>query len=358
MAKKLSTLFLMILMMAVLVPGPVHAKKMMIKLQSQFPDALPVIGESFIRFIENVQVMSGGEVNIKFYAPGKLVPPAGVLDAVSKNVVNAGFSSTAYWAGKIPASSIFLNVPFGPDATERVGWLMQGNGLKLWQEMYDTNGYNVKVLPIVLIPPESGGWFAKPIGSVDDFKGLAVRYGGYAGDVLKKYGASVSFMPMGDVFPALEKGLLDACEFSYPGLDAALGFSKVIKYNYFPGWHQPASTGELLINKDFWENKLNDQQRAIIETAVQANILWTLARGMATQADVLRDNAENKGVKNMTWPPEMIKAFEKGWKEVAAEYSAKDPFFKKVWEDLSAFRAKNVLWMEKGYLPTNCGAAD
>lgn len=353
MKKKLLRLFVGIVMMACLIPGPVQAKKIMLKLQSQFPDALPVIGESFPRFIENVKVLSGGEVNIKFYAPGKLVPPAGVLDAVSKKIVDAGISSTAYWAGKIPASSIFLNVPFGPDAVERLGWLMQGNGLKLWQEMYDANGYNVKVFPLVLIPPESGGWFAKPIESLDDFKGLSIRFGGFGGDVMKKFGASVSFMPMGDVFPALEKGLLDACEFSYPGLDAALGFSKVIKYNYFPGWHQPASTGELIINKDVWETKLNDQQRAIIETAAQANLLWTIARGVATQADVLRDNAENKGVKNVKWSQDMIAAFKKAWEEVAAEYSAKDPFFKKVWEDLSAYRAKNALWMQKGYLPMN-----
>lgn len=355
MAKKRLRLLIGIIMMAVLASGPVQAKNVMLKLQSQFPDAIPVVGESFPRFIENVKVLSGGELNIKFYAPGKLVPPAGVLDAVSKKIVDAGISSSAYWAGKIPAASIFLNVPFGPDATEQMGWLMQGNGLKLWQEMYDTNGYNVKVIPIAAIPPESG-WFAKPIESVEDFKGLSVRYGGYAGDVLKKFGASVSFMAMGDVFPALEKGLLDACEFSYPGLDAALGFSKVVKYNYFPGWHQPGSTIELLINKDVWETKLSDTQRAIIETAAQANILWTLSRGVATQSDVLRDNAENKGVKNMTWSPEMIAAFEEAWAEVAAEYSAKDQFFKKVWDDLSAFRAKNALWMQKGYLHRNCGS--
>ena len=285
-----------------------------------------------------------------------LIPPEGVLEAVSKKIVDAGFSSPAYWAGKISAAPIFLNVPFGPDETERLSWLMEGNGLKLWQEMYDTNGYNVKVIPFSIIPPDTGGWFAKPIESVEDFKGLTVRFGGFSGDILRKFGASVLFMPMGDVFPALERGLLEACEFSYPELDAALGFSKVLKYNYFPGWHQPASTGELIINKKVWETKLNDQQRAILETAAQANIIWTQARGAATQAEIIRDNAETKGVKNMTWSPEMMAAFKKAWGELALEYSAKDPFFKKVWDDLSAFRAKNALWMQMGYLPRNCGS--
>lgn len=354
MAKKILRLFIGIVMMAVLMPGPVLAKKVMIKLQSQFPAAMPVAGEAFVRFCDQIELLTSGEVKIKMYAPGKLVPPSGILDAVSNHVVDAGFSATAYWAGKMPAAPIFLNVPFGPEATERVGWLLEGNGTKLWQEMYDINGYQVKVIPIAIVPPETAGWFAKPITSPEDLKGLNFRIGGLAGDVMKKLGASVSFMSMGDIFPALEKGLLDACEFSYPSVDAMLGFSKVVKYNYFPGWHQPESSIELLINKTVWETKLTDTQRALFETVAHANILWSIARGKVTQSAVLIDNEQNKGVHNMIWSPEFLELFEKTWEEVAIEKSAQDPFFKKVWDDLSTFRAQNALWEEVGFLPRNC----
>lgn len=354
--KLLSSLFVLLIVFAVQA-NPVTAGKVLMKLQSQFPSKLPVGGTSILYFVDQVDKISNGEVRMKFFEPGKLVPPAGVLDAVSKGQVDVGVCSSAYWAGKLPAAPLFLSAPFDLDAPGRLAWLLHGNGLKLWQEMYDSAGYNVKVLPMVVIPNESAGWFAKPISSLDDLKGLKIRYGGFAGDVMKKLGASVSFMPMGDVFPALEKGALDACEFSFPSVDAFLGFSKVVKYNYFPGWHQPSATIEVLINKDLWENKLSPHQQAVIEASALSTITWGMALGEAKQAAVLKDNVENKGVIIKTWSPEMLEAFRKTWEEVAGEQSAKDPFFKKAWEDLSAFSAEYELWLDTGYLPRNCNYA-
>jgi len=335
---------------------PVRAGKVMLKLQSHFPNNMPTAGPGLQRFAEVVATISDKNLRIKIFEVGKLVPPGGVLDAVSNGQVDAGYTTTAYWAGKLPAAPLFLNVPFGPEAPERIAWLYQGNGLKLWQEMYDSAGYNVKVLPVIAIPYESAGWFVEPVNSLEDLKGLKIRYGGFAGDVMKKLGASVTMMPMGDVFPALEKGALDACEFSAPSVDAFLGFSKVVKYNYFPGWHQPPSTLELLINKDVWEKKLTPAQRAIIETTAMANMIWSMADAEAAQAPVLIDNEQNKGVHNMTWSPEMLEAFRQAWEEVAKEQAEKDAFFKKAWEDLSAFRANYAIWGKMGYLPRNCAA--
>ncbi len=336
---------------------PVLADKVMLKLQSHFPGNMPTAGPGLVRFAKTVEIISNKNLRIKIFEVGKLVPPGGVLDAVSNGQIDAGYCTTAYWAGKLPTAPLFLNVPFGPGAAERAAWLYQGNGLKLWQEMYDSAGYNVKVLPILTTPAESGGWFAKPINSVADLKGLKLRFGGFAGDVMKHLGASVTMMPMGDVFPALEKGALDGCEFSAPSVDAYLGFSKVVKYNYFPGWHQPPGTLELLINKDVWEKKLTPAQRTIIETAAMANMIWGMADSEAAQASVLIDNEQNKGVHNMTWSPEMLEAFRQAWEEVAKELAEKDAFFKKAWEDLSAFRANYAIWGQKGYLPRNCAAS-
>jgi TRAP-type mannitol/chloroaromatic compound transport system substrate-binding protein len=354
MPKKSLTLLFVLIIGAVLLATQAQAGKVMLKLQSQFPSKLPTAGPGLTHFVKTVEAISDKNLKIKVFEVGKLVPPNGVLEAVSKGQVDAGYCTTAYWAGKLPTAPLFLNVPFGPEAPERFAWLYEGNGLKLWQEMYDRAGYNVKVLPVLAFSAESAGWFANPINSVEDLKGLKIRYGGFAGDVMKKLGASVTMMPMGDVFPALEKGALDGCEFSAPTVDAFLGFSKVVKYNYFPGWHQPPSTLELLINKDVWEKKLTSTQRAIIETAAMANMTWGLASSEAAQAGVLIDNAKNKGVKNMTWSPEMLAAFSQAWEEVAKEQAEKDPFFKKTWEDLSAFRANYSVWGELGYLPRNC----
>ena len=357
MAKKLlSSLFVLLIVFAVQA-NPVTAGKVLMKLQSHFPNNMPVAGPSLLRFAEKVELISDKQVRFKIYEAGKLVPPAGVLDAVSKGQVDAGYTTPVYWAGKLPAASVFYNVPFGPEVGERMAWLYQGNGLKLWQEMYDSAGYNVKVLPILNAPAESSGWFAKPINSPEDLKGLKIRFGGMAGDVMKKLGASVTMMPMGDLFPALEKGALDGLEFNAPVVDAFLGFYKVVKYNYFPGWHGPSGSIELLINKDVWEKKLTQAQRALIETAAMANMIWSLSLSENEQAPVITDNAENKGVHNMTWSPEMLAVFEKAWLEVAAEQSAKDAFFKKVWEDLSAFRAEYAIWGKLGYLPRNCSVS-
>ena len=354
MAKKLLLALLVLSVVFAAQVDPVLAGKVMLKLQSHFPNNMPTGGPGLLHFADLVDTISDKQVRFKIFEAGKLVPPEGVLDAVSKGQVDAGYCSPLYWAGRLPAIALFYNVPFGAELPERIAWLYKGNGLKLWQELYDSAGYNVKVIPILNSSSESSGWFTKPVNSLDDLKGLKVRYGGLGGDVLKKLGASVSMMAMGDVFPALEKGALDGCEFSSPSVDAFLGFSKVAKYNYWPGWHQPPGTTELLINKDVWENKLTPAQRTLIETAAKATMLWAIADAEATQAPVIIDNEQNKGVHNMTWSPEMLAAFEQARLEVAAEHSAKDAFFKKAWEDLSAFRAQYAKWLELGFLPRNC----
>jgi TRAP-type mannitol/chloroaromatic compound transport system substrate-binding protein len=287
---------------------------------------------------------------MKVYEPGKLVAPFEILDAVSKGKINAGYSASGYWAGKIPASAFFTAVPFGPEGGEYLGWLYHGNGMKLYQEMYDQAGYNVKVFPACLLAPETSGWFGKPIESAQDLKGLKMRFFGLGGQAMQKLGVSVTLLPGGEIFPALEKKAIDATEFSMPAIDQRLGFYKVVKYNYFPGWHQQATILELLINKDTW-NKMSPSQQALIEMAAKANIANSFAYTEAIQGKVMKENVENRGVTNMYWSDEMLATFKKAWHEVVEEQSAKDPFFKKVWDDLSAFRADYKLWQTYGFLP-------
>ncbi len=308
----------------------------------------PVLGEMVIDLADNINRLGGEDLSVKVYGPGKLVEALEVLDAVSAGKVEAGFGAAGFWMGKIPASPLFSAVPFGPNASEYIAWFYGGNGSKLYQEMYDIHGFNVKVMIGGMIPPESSGWFAQEIKSLDDLKGLKMRFYGLGGDIMKQYGVAVRLLPPGEIFPALEKGVIDATEFSMPSIDERLGFYKIVNYNYFPGWHQQATAFELLINKDVWET-LTDRQKAILEIASQANVVNGIAKGESSQGPTLKRNAE-RGVKLLTWPPEMVESFRKTWVEVARERSAEDPFFKKVWDDLQQFRREFKEWGDKAYL--------
>ena len=325
-------------------------KSFFIKVPLAYPSALPGLGDSVKYLAEKAPVISGGTLNFKIYEPNKLLPAFEMLDGVNKNVVQSCYGVSGYWAGKAgQVLSFFTAVPFGPEAPEYLAWIYNGNGLKLWQEAYDRKGFNVKVLPLGIVSPETSGWYTKPINSADDLKGKPIRFFGLGGQILTKLGASVQQIPGGEIFGALEKGIIEGAEFSMPAIDTKLGFYKVAKYNYFPGWHQQATFFELLINKDIW-NDMSPRQQTIIEELCKAATLSNLAYCEAIQFPVLRENVEKHGVKNMRWSQEMLDVFEGAWKDVVADESAKDPFFKKVWDDLSAFRTDYLEWSKVGFL--------
>ena len=315
-----------------------------------FATVLPGLGTTITWLADRIETASGGTMKIQVYEPGKLVAPFEILDSVSTGKVNAGYSTAGYWAGKIPASPFFTAVPFGPEAGEYLAWLYYGNGMKLYQEMYDTHGYNVKVLVLGIIAPETSGWYKEPVTSIEEYNGLRIRFFGFGGDALAKLGASVSLLPGGEIFPALEKKAIDATEFSMPAIDERLGFSKIAKYNYYPGWHQQATVFELLINKDVW-NSMSEQQKMVLEMSTRAATLDAFAMTEAIQAKVMKKNIDERGVTNMYWSDEMLAKFKAAWDEVATEQSAKDPFFKKVNDDLNAFREEYKLWQTYGFLP-------
>lgn len=350
--KKQIALTIFIATLILVLSFPVYAgdKKLLLKTPLCFSTSLPVLGDSIPLLAEDIKKASNGTIQIKYYEPGKLVPPFEILSAVSKGKINAGFGSGAYWQGKIPEAALFSAIPFGPEADEYLAWIFNGNGLKLYQEMYDNAGYNVKVLPYAILSPETSGWFSKPINSPEDLKGLKMRFFGLGGKVMQKLGVAVSLMPAGEIFQALEKGVIDATEFSFPAIDQKLGFYKVVKYNYYPGWHQQATLLELLINKDTW-NEMSGSQQKIIELTTRSNIVRTLAYSEAIQGRAIKENIEKRGVKNMYWSDEMLALFKKTWDEVSREQSVKSPEFKKIWDDMSAFRVDYAYWKTLGFLP-------
>lgn len=326
------------------------ADKTLLKTPVAFATNLPGLGTPIPRVAEQLDLMSGGTLKMKVYEPGKLVAPFEILEAVSSGKINSGYTMSGYWAGKIPAAPLFSSVPFGPEAGEYMAWIYYGNGMSLYQEMYDQAGYNVKVMPCAIIAPETAGWYAKEINSPEDLDGLKMRFFGLGGKVMQKLGVATSLLPGGEIFPALEKGAIDATEFSMPAIDERLGFYKLVKYNYFPGWHQQASIFELLINKDAW-NEMPAHHQAIISNACKASMTDSYAEGEASQYESLKRNVDEHGVQIKKFNDEMLNTFRTTWHEVAAEEAQNDAFFKKVYDDMTAFREGYAVWKDNAFLP-------
>lgn len=344
------TLFAVMFVLTAASAMAAEEKPVLLKVPVTFSTALPGLGDGILYIANNIADISGNSVKMKVYEPNKLIAPFEILDAVSKGKINAGYSVAGYWAGKIPASPLFSAVPFGPEAGEYLAWLYYGNGMKLYQEMYDQAGFNVKVVLAAIIAPESSGWFQKPITDKAQLKGMRMRFFGLGGASMQKLGVQTSLLPGGEIFPALEKNAIDATEFSMPAIDERLGFYKIVKYNYFPGWHQQATTCELLINKDVW-NAMSDHQKICLDVTAKASVADSFAHTEAIQGQIIRENAAKRGVKNMYWSEEMLQTFKQAWEEVAKEQAAKDAFFKKVWDDFSAFHEDYAYWSSLGFLP-------
>ncbi|MGB7288425.1 MAG: TRAP transporter substrate-binding protein [Salaquimonas sp.] len=327
--------------------GAVQAQEKL-EMTSAFGKNLPILGTAAVGFVEKINAISS-DVEFEHFDPGKLVPTLEALDAVSNGSVDAAYTTSGYWQGKMKAASLFAAVPFGPEAGEFLGWVFYDDGAKLWQKLYDNNGYNVHVTPCGIIAPETSGWFKKEINTLEDLKGLNMRFFGLGAEVMQKLGVSTSLLAAGDIFPALERGAIDATEFSMPRIDANLGFHKIAKYNYFPGWHQPSTLFELLINKDKWE-ELSDVAKKQIEVACQATITDNLAEGEATNYAAMVENETKNGVTNKQWSPEILAAFESNWNDVAKQLASEDPFFAEVWADLQEYRAGYAKW-QINYIP-------
>ncbi len=333
---------------AALATSTVNAQETL-EMTSAFGKNLPILGTAAVDFVEKINAISD-EVEFEHFDPGELVPTLEALDAVSNGSVDAAYTTSGYWQGKITAASLFAAVPFGPEAGEFLGWMLYDDGADLFQRMYDENGYNVRVLPCGVIAPETSGWFKNEITTLEDLEGLNMRFFGLGAEVMQRLGVSTSLLAGGDIFPALERGAIDATEFSMPRIDARLGFYNIAKFNYFPGWHQPATLFELLINKDRWDD-LDERAQKQIEIACLANITTNFAEGEATNFDAMRSNVEDHGVTIKTWPPEILAAFEASWNEVVAELIAEDDFFAEVWTDLQDYRDGYKTWGNSIYLP-------
>jgi TRAP-type mannitol/chloroaromatic compound transport system substrate-binding protein len=240
---------------------------------------------------------------------------------------------------------LFGAVPFGMTPWEYSAWWVRGGGLELAREIYRPRG----IEPILcgLIGPETAGWFRHAIEVPGDVEGLKIRFAGLGGRALQKLGASVTMMPGGEIFQALEKGAIDATEFSLPAVDARLGFDRVARFNYFPGWHQPHTAFHLVVHKPTWD-ALPPATRQTIELACGSGVHRNLANAEATQGAAI-EAFEASGVETRTLSPALLAALERAVGEVLAEEAAADADFARVLEHQRAFRAQYRRWRALAY---------
>lgn len=311
------------------------------RMQSTFGSQLPHLGPSGVRFTKDVERMSGGNFQIRFFEPGALVPALECFDAASAGSVDACWTTPGYHTGKYPALAFFTTVPFGPGFGEFLAWKWFGGGNDLRDEIYAKHG--LIAFDSFCIGPETSGWFRREINSLEELRGLKMRFFGLGARVMQKLGVSTQLLAAADIFPALERGVIDATEFSMPMMDIQLGFHKIAKFNYFPGWHQMVSCSEFLMNKKAFD-ALPEQYKAMIQVAATAQVAYTYAETEAQQFPVMQEMRDKYGVEVRRWPDETLAAFEKTWLEVIKEESANDPVFKRVADHYLDFRRKYAIW--------------
>ncbi len=325
------------------------ADKIRWKVQSTFNTGWPALGDPVARLADTLKRATDGRIQLKVYEPGKILPPLEISPSITKGDLPAAYNYMAYDQGRIPAAVLFAAVPFGMEPWEYAAWWFEGEGSKLANEIY--NKSNIQVLLCSTIGPETAGWYRNPITSLADLKGLKIRFSGLGGMVLNEIGASATLMAGGEIFAALEKGTLDATEYSMPAIDEVLGFHKITKFNLFPGWHQVSTSTHFMINLDLWK-KMGAADQALFEMACTAAAMRAITTGEYLQGKQIQ-SFPSKGVTAARLPDSVLRELQKVSARVMKEESAKDADFKRVWESQQAFMKEYDVWQKWGYLPRN-----
>ncbi|GGD38624.1 TRAP transporter substrate-binding protein [Sinisalibacter lacisalsi] len=305
------------------------------RLPTSFPAQAPGVGTNATTFAKRVEEMTDGQMSLKVFSAGELVPPFGVEDAVEQGTAEIGHSTPYYAASKNSAVHFFSAVPFGLTAAETTGWLRYGGGQELWNDLYAQRN---------LVPLYSGnsgvqaaGWFKTPIDSLDDLAGLNMRIAGLGGEAMRKVGVNAILMPAQEIFPAFQSGAIDAAEWVGPLLDQAFGLQKAANYCYMPAFHEPSAGLEVVVNKDAWDS-LPANLQAILANAAEAAATETLAQFEYFNATAMQQ-LKDAGAEFRIFPDEVVAALKTASAEVMEENAAKNPDFAMVKESYDAFLA-------------------
>ncbi len=307
-------------------------KKTKLKLATSWPAHFPIMGTGVEEFVKRVNTASGNSIEIKLYPKNTLIPALAVFDAASSGEIDIFHSGPYYWKGKNSAFSLFSGMPFGMTAQEINSWMHYGGGYQLWREMYAK--YNLYPFLGGNTNIQMGGWFRKEINCLEDLQGLKMRVPGLGGEVFSTMGVNPILLPAGEIYTALERGVIDATEWVGPALDLKMGFYKVAPY-YYSGWHEPGSILELTFNHQSWM-KLSQEHQSIIEMATEELNSKMLYDFHVQNMHALKTLKE-LDVQLRDFPDDVIMAAKQGLNNVIAVQSEKNSDFQKVYASASSF---------------------
>ncbi|MBU0501320.1 MAG: TRAP transporter substrate-binding protein [Gammaproteobacteria bacterium] len=326
------------------------------KMVTTWPMNFPGLGTTANMLAELIGEMSGGRIHVKVYGANELVPAFEIFDTVSRGGAEMGHGSAYYWKGKSEAAQFFSTVPFGLTAQEMNAWIYHGGGLALWNELYAQFG--LVAAPAGNTGVQMGGWFNKEINSLEDLKGLKMRIPGLGGEVLQRLGGTPVNMPGGELFTSLQSGAIDATEWVGPYNDLAFGLFKAAKYYYYPGFHEPGTILEAMINKQALESLPKDLQSIVLNACKVAN-QDLLAEYTARNPAALETLLTRHKVDMRVYPNDVLQALRKISLEVVEELANKDKFTRKVYASYSRFYQEALRWSdisERAYLNARAGA--
>jgi TRAP-type mannitol/chloroaromatic compound transport system substrate-binding protein len=325
-------------------PAIVRADTFQWKMTTAFPPGLPFYQSgpgSAEWIVKSIEELTNGRLKIKLYAAGELIPWNGGFDAVKSGTVEANSGVAYYWSGKIPALQYFGTVPFGMSFQGQNAWYYHGGGLELWNEIYAEHG--LVAFPCGNSGVQMTGWFKKPVNSLADINGLKMRIPGLGGKIYKEIGVNVKLLGGGEIFPALERGVIDAAEWVGPLQDRRLGLHKAAKNYYNTGWHEPSTTTELLMSKKAYDALPKDIQGIVRHVAASANIIAHTS-AEALNGEALVDLTTNHGVKVSQLPDDVIEALRKKAVDVLEAGAAANPTTRKVHDSFMAFKKNHDKW--------------
>ena len=312
------------------------------RLASSFPKSLDTIFGAADVIAKRVSEATGGKFTIKTFAGGEIVPPFSVVDAVQNSTVECCHTAPYYFFGKDPTFAFACAIPFGMNARQKNAWVYHGGGLALLRDFL--KDYNIINFPAGNTGAQMGGWFRKEIKTVNDLKGLKMRIGGTGGLPFQKLGVVPQQIPGGEIYPSLEKGTIDAAEWVGPYDDEKLGFYKVAKYYYYPGWWEGGPEIDLFVNIKAWE-ALPKEYQAILEAACYEANMDMVAKYDALNPAALKRLIAN-GVKLLPFSNDIMAACYKATQEVYDDIAKTNAKFKKIYEPWKAFRADQVQWFQ------------